>query len=586
MAGRPTAKDSEAAEEVAAGEAAPRERNGSADGAPAIPETGEGRALPASEEISRSIAPVVGTDDERVFTDSGIEIAPVYEEDDVAPGLPERLGDPGSYPFTRGIHPQMYRSRLWTMRQYAGFATPEDTNERYRYLIEHGSTGLSMAFDLPTQLGRDSDDPICAGEVGRTGVPIDTIEDMRICFDQIPLGDVSTSMTINAPAAILLLLYELVAEEQGVPSTELRGTVQNDVLKEYVARGNYIYPPEPTMRLTTDIFEYCRDNVPKWNTISISGYHIREKGCSAVQEVAFTLSNAIAYVEAALARGLEIDEFAGRLAFFFNCHNNVFQEIAKFRAVRRMWAKIMRERFGASAERSQMIRFHTQTGGVTLQAQQPEVNIIRVALQGFAAVCGGTQSLHTNGFDEALALPTERSARIALRTQQVIAHESGAADTVDPFAGSYFVENLTDEIEERSWELIGKVADLGGSVEALDFIQREIEESAASYHERYRTGQDVVVGVNKYVTDTVDDVDILRVDPESEEHQLERLRRFKADRDQSQVEARLEELREAARGEGNLLYPIKDALRDGASIGEVCNAMRDVFGEYKGGAFF
>ncbi len=480
----------------------------------------------------------------------------------------------------------MYRSRLWTMRQYAGFATPEDTNERYRYLIEHGSTGLSMAFDLPTQLGRDSDDPMCQGEVGRTGVPIDTIEDMRICFDQIPLDEVSTSMTINAPAAILLLLYELVGEEQDVPSAELRGTVQNDVLKEYMARGNYIYPPEATMRLTTDIFEYCASHVPKWNTISISGYHIREKGCSAVQEVAFTLSNAIAYVEAALARGLEIDEFAGRLAFFFNCHNNVFQEIAKFRAVRRMWAKIMRERFGASKERSQMIRFHTQTGGVTLQAQQPEVNIIRVALQGFAAVCGGTQSLHTNGFDEALALPTERSARIALRTQQVLAHESGVADTVDPFAGSYFVENLTDEIEERSWELIDKVAQLGGSVEALDFIQREIEESAASYHERYRTGQDIVVGVNEYVTDTVDDVDILRVDPESEQHQLERLRKFKANRDQAKVDARLESLRDTARGEGNLLYPTKDALRDGASIGEVCNAMRDVFGEYKGGAFF
>jgi methylmalonyl-CoA mutase, N-terminal domain len=585
MASRPTAKDSAAAEDVAAGEA-PARGNGSAEGEPAIPQTGEGRALPASEEISRSIAPVVGPDDERVFTDSGIEIGALYEEDDVAPGLPERLGEPGSYPFTRGIHREMYRSRLWTMRQYAGFATPEDTNERYRYLIEHGSTGLSMAFDLPTQLGRDSDDPMCLGEVGRTGVPIDTIEDMRICFDQIPLGEVSTSMTINAPAAILLLLYELVGEEQDVPSSELRGTVQNDVLKEYVARGNYIYPPEPTMRLTTDIFEYCAEHVPKWNTISISGYHIREKGCSAVQEVAFTLSNAIAYVEAALARGLEIDEFAGRLAFFFNCHNNVFQEIAKFRAVRRMWAKIMRERFGASEERSQMIRFHTQTGGVTLQAQQPEVNIIRVALQGFAAVCGGTQSLHTNGFDEALALPTERSARIALRTQQVIAHESGAADSVDPFAGSYFVENLTDEIEERSWELIDKVAELGGSVEALDFIQREIEESAASYHERYRTGQDIVVGVNKYVTDTVDDVDILRVDPESEQHQLKRLKKFKENRDQAKVDARLDSLRETARGEGNLLYPIKDALRDGASIGEVCNAMRDVFGEYRGGAFF
>ena len=488
------------------------------------------------ETETRFIAPLVGPDDERVFTDSGIEIEPVYTEDDVAPGLEARLGEPGSPPFTRGIHERMYRDRLWTMRQYAGFASAEDTNERYRYLIEHGSTGLSMAFDLPTQLGRDSDDPLCRGEVGRTGVPIDTIEDMRICFEQIPLDGVSTSMTINAPAAILLLLYELVAEEQGVAPEKLRGTVQNDVLKEYMARGNYIYPPEPTMRLTTDIFEYCHRRVPKWNTISISGYHIREKGCSAVQEVAFTLSNAIAYVEAALARGLRIDEFAPRLAFFFNCHNNVFQEVAKFRAVRRMWAEIVRERFGATEESSMKIRFHTQTGGVTLQAQQPEVNIIRVALQGFAAVAGGTQSLHTNGFDEALALPTERSARIALRTQQVLAHESGVADTVDPFAGSYFVESLTDEIEARAKELMAKVEELGGSVEALDFMQREIEESAASYHERYRSGQDVVVGVNRYVTDTVDDVDILRVDQASEDHQLKRLAAFKAARDAAAVE--------------------------------------------------
>jgi methylmalonyl-CoA mutase N-terminal domain/subunit len=537
-------------------------------------------------EAHRTIAPVVGPEDERVFTDSGIEIKPLYEEGDVAAGLPERLGEPGSPPFTRGIHERMYRDRLWTMRQYAGFASPEDTNERYRYLIEHGSTGLSMAFDLPTQLGRDSDDPLCNGEVGRTGVPIDTIEDMRICFDQIPLDGVSTSMTINAPAAILLLLYELVGEEQGVPSEQLRGTVQNDVLKEYMARGNYIYPPGPTMRLTTDIFEYCRENVPKWNTISISGYHIREKGCSAVQEVAFTLSNAIAYVEAALERGLKIDEFAPRLAFFFNCHNNVFQEVAKFRAVRRMWAKIVAKRFGAQDPNSMKIRFHTQTGGVTLQAQQPEVNIIRVALQGFAAVSGGTQSLHTNGFDEALALPTERSARIALRTQQVLAHESGVADTVDPFAGSYFVESLTDEIELRAWELMDKVADLGGSVEALEFMQREIEESALSYHERYKSGQDIIVGVNKFVTDQVDDVDILRVDPESERRQLTRLKAFKERREQAEVDARLRALRDVAQGEGNLLLPIRAALAADASIGEVCGAMREVFGEYQGGSFF
>src|SRR6476620_5057655 len=393
-------------------------------------------------------------------------------------------------------------------------------------------------------------------------------------------------MTINAPAAILLLLYELVGEEQGVAADQLRGTVQNDVLKEYVSRGNYIFPPEPTMRLTTDIFAYCNENVPKWNTISISGYHMREKGSSAVQEVAFTLANAIAYVQAGIDAGLDVDKFGQRLAFFFNGHNNVFQEIAKFRAVRRMWAKIMRERFGASDEKAQMIRFHTQTGGVTLQAQQPEVNIIRVALQGFAAVAGGTQSLHTNGFDEALALPTERSARIGLRPQPVLAHESGVADTVDPFAGSYFVESLTDEIEARSWELMERVEGLGGSVEALEFMQREIEESAHSYHERYKSGQDIVVGVNKYVTDQVDDVDILRVDPESEQRQLARLRTFKQARDQAAVEQKLESLRDVARGEGNLLRPIRAALAADASIGEVCGAMRDVFGEYHGGAFF
>ena len=358
----------------------------------------------------------------------------------------------------------MYRSRQWTMRQYAGYASAKETNERFHYLIDHGSTGLSMAFDLPTQLGRDSDDPLCEGEVGRTGVAIDTIDDMRRVFDGIPLDEVSTSMTINAPAACLLLLYELVGEEQGVDSTALRGTTQNDILKEYIARGNFIYPPVPAMRLTTDLFAYCRERVPKWNTISISGYHMREKGCSAVQEVGFTLANAIAYVQAAIDAGLDVDEFGPRLAFFFNGHNNVFQEVAKFRAARRMWARIMRERFGSQNPKSQTIRFHTQTGGVTLAAQQPENNIVRVALQGFAAVCGGTQSLHTNGFDEALALPTERAARIALRTQQILAHESGATDTVDPFAGSYFVESLTDQIEEGAQGLIDKVEELGGSV--------------------------------------------------------------------------------------------------------------------------
>jgi methylmalonyl-CoA mutase N-terminal domain/subunit len=531
------------------------------------------------------IAPDVGPDDPRRFTDSGIEIDVVYDDNDIAGlDLDERLGKPGEYPFTRGIHPEMYRSRRWTMRQYAGYATAKETNTRYRYLLEHGSTGLSMAFDLPTQLGRDSDDPRCLGEVGRTGVAIDTIDDMRTAFDQIPLDQVSTSMTINAPAAILLLLYELVGEEQGVTSEQLRGTVQNDILKEYAARGNFIYPPEGAMRLTTDIFAYCHKHVPKWNTISISGYHMREKGCSAVQEVAFTLANGMAYVQAAIDAGLAVDDFAPQIAFFFNGHNNVFQEVAKFRAIRKMWSEIMRDRFGAKSPRSMMVRFHTQTGGSTLTAQQPENNIVRVALQGFAAVCGGTQSLHTNGFDEALGLPTERSAKIALRTQQVIAHESGAADTVDPFAGSYYIERLTAEIEERARDLMGKVEELGGSVHAIEqgFIQREIEESAFAFHRRLLTKQDVLVGVNEYVDkDEKIDVEILRIDPQTERDQVERLRQFKENRDQDAVKTRLDALREVARGGGNLLYPLKDALRDRASLGEVCGVMREEFGEYK-----
>ena len=475
----------------------------------------------------------------------------------------------------------MYRGQTWTMRQYAGYASAKESNERYRYLLSKGTTGLSMAFDLPTQLGRDSDDPLCAGEVGRTGVAIDSIDDMRRVFDQIPLGEVSTSMTINAPAAILLLLYELVGEEQGVPAEQLRGTTQNDILKEYIARGNFIYPPGPAMRLTTDLFAYCRERIPKWNTISISGYHMREKGCSAVQEVGFTLANAIAYVQAALDAGLKVDEFGPRLAFFFNGHNNVFQEVAKFRAVRRMWARIMRERFAAEDKRSLTIRFHTQTGGVTLAAQQPENNIVRVALQGFAAVCGGTQSLHTNGFDEALALPTERAARIALRTQQILAHESGAADTIDPFAGSYVVEALTDEIEERAQELIDKVEELGGSVQAIPFIRAEVEESAWGYEERYRIKQDIVVGVNEYVTEDIEPVETLRVDPESEREQVERLKAFKEDRDHDAVAKGLDELREVARGEGNLLVPMRAALAERCTIGEVCGVLRDEFGEYQ-----
>jgi methylmalonyl-CoA mutase, N-terminal domain len=529
----------------------------------------------------RTIAPLVGPDDPRRFTDSGIEVERVYDDGRLPPDLAERLGEPGEYPYTRGVHPEMYRRQLWTMRQYAGYASAEESNRRYRYLLEHGGTGLSMAFDLPTQLGLDSDDPRCLGEVGRTGVAIDSIDDMRTAFDDIPLDQVSTSMTINAPASCLLLLYELVAEEQGVAGDQLRGTTQNDILKEYIARGNFIYPPAGAMRLTTDLFAYCREHMPRWNTISISGYHFREKGCSAVQEVAFTLANGITYVQAAIDAGLKVDEFAPRLAFFFNGHNNVFQEVAKFRAARKMWAEIMRDRFGAQDPRSLRLRFHTQTGGVTLTAQQPENNVARVALQGFAAVCGGTQSLHTNGFDEALALPTERSARIALRSQQIIAHESGAADTVDPFAGSYFVEALTAEIEESARELMGKVDEMGGSVQAIAFIKNEIEESAFGYHERYRTGQDIVVGVNRYVTDEVEVPDILKVDQASEDAQVARLKAFKADRDAELVARRLEELREAAQGTENLLPRIRRALRDRCSLGEVCGAMKDVFGEYQ-----
>ena len=538
--------------------------------------------MASSEQDERlTIAPIVGPDDPRRFTDSGIEIDALYSEADVPKEL--ELGEPGDFPYTRGVHEQMYRSQQWTMRQYAGYASAKESNERYRYLLSRGGTGLSMAFDLPTQLGLDSDNALCEGEVGRTGVAIDTIDDMRTAFDQIPLDQVSTSMTINAPASVLLMLYDLVGEEQGVQSDQLRGTVQNDILKEYIARGNYIYPPEASMRLTTDVFSYCAENIPKWNTISISGYHFREKGCSAVQEVAFTLSTGIAYVQAAIDRGLDVNDFAPRLAFFFNGHNNVFQEVAKFRAARTMWAQIMKERFGATNPKAMMLRFHTQTGGVTLTAQQPENNIVRVALQGFAAVCGGTQSLHTNGFDEALALPSEQAAKTALRTQQIIAAESGAADTVDPFAGSYYVESLTAGIESRSSELIAKVDELGGAVHAIEFITAEIDESAWGYQERYRTKQDIVVGVNEYIEEQIEVPGLLRVDPESEREQLDRLAAFKADRDQELVATRLEELREVARGEENLIPAIRAALKDRCSMGEVCGAMKDVFGGYKPG---
>ena len=528
-----------------------------------------------------AIAPVVGSEDPRRFTDSGIEVKSVYTEGDLGQGLIGGPDDPGRFPYTRGVHAEMYRKQLWTIRQYAGYASAKESNERYRYLLNQGSTGLSMAFDLPTQLGLDSDDPRCLGEVGRTGVAIDTIDDMRMAFDGIPLDQVSTSMTINAPASVLLLLYELVGAEQGVPANQLRGTVQNDILKEYIARGNFIYPPQAAIRLTTDLFSYCQDTIPKWNTISISGYHFREKGCSAVQEVAFTLADGIAYVQAALDAGLKVDEFAPRLAFFFNGHNNVFQEVAKFRAARRMWARIMRQRFAAQDERSMKLRFHTQTGGVTLTAQQPENNIVRVALQGFAAVCGGTQSLHTNGFDEALALPTESAAKIAVRTQQILAYESGVGDTVDPFAGSYLVESLTDEIEMRALELISKIDELGGAVAAIDFIRAEIEESAYGYHERYRTRQDVVVGVNRFVEEQVEVPEIMRVDPAAEREQLARLKAFKDDRDHDLVDQRLTMIRSAARGEANLLPVLRRALKDRCTIGEVCGAMHAVFGSYK-----
>jgi methylmalonyl-CoA mutase N-terminal domain/subunit len=534
---------------------------------------------PEDDIESRTIAPIVGPDDPRRFTDSGIEIEELYDEDDLP--SPLELGEPGEYPYTRGVHREMYRKQLWTMRQYAGYATAKESNERYKYLLENGSTGLSMAFDLPTQLGLDSDDERCLGEVGRTGVAIDTIDDMRTAFDGIPLDQVSTSMTINAPAAVLMLLYQLVGEEQDVESKQLRGTTQNDVLKEYIARGNFIYPPEPSMRLTTDLFAYCHELIPKWNTISISGYHFREQGASAVQEVAFTLANGIAYVQAAIDAGLEVDDFAPRLAFFFNGHNNVFQEVAKFRAARKMWAQIMHDRFGSESPKSQRLRFHTQTGGVTLMAQSPENNIVRVALQAFAAVCGGTQSLHTNGYDEALTLPTERAARLALRTQQVVAHESGATDTVDPFAGSYFVESLTAEIETRANELIAKVDEMGGSVNAISFMKKEIEESAFGYHQRYGSGQDIVVGVNKYVSEDLEVPEILKVDQATEDEQVKRLKAFKEARDNEDVERHLDQLRDVARGDGNLLHPIREALRAKASMGEVCGAMKDVFGEYQ-----
>ncbi len=517
--------------------------------------------------------------EDRRETDSGIEIKPVYTEEDV--GRVE-LEAPGEYPFTRGPYRDMYRGKPWTIRQYAGFASAEETNRRFRYLLARGQTGLSVAFDLPTQLGYDSDDPRAAGEVGRTGVAIDSLADMEVLFAGIPLGEVSTSMTINAPAALLLLLYELVAEAQGVPGSELRGTVQNDVLKEYAARGNYIFPPRPSMRITTDLFAYCHERLPRWNTISISGYHIREAGSTAVQELAFTLANGIAYCEAAIAARLSPDEFGARLSFFFNAHNHFFQEVAKFRAARRLWARIMSERFGATNPRAQALRFHAQTGGSTLTAQQPENNVVRVAVQALSAVCGGAQSIHTNAFDEALALPSERSARIALRTQQILAHETGGTDTADPLGGAYFLEALTRELEERAWELIERIDELGGAVAAIEagFIQREIEEAAFEHERRLAAGEKVIVGVNRYAEGDEEEIELHRLDPEAERRQLERTWAVRAGRDGNAAERALARVREVASGDGNLLYPMREALVARCTVGEICNALRDVFGEY------
>jgi len=522
-----------------------------------------------------------GTDRDVRATEAGIPIERVYDEASVADlDLAERLGEPGDFPFTRGIHPTMYRERPWTMRQYAGFATAEETNARFRYLLAAGAPGLSTAFDLPTQLGMDSDDPLAAGEVGRVGVAIDSVEDMARLFDGIPLDRVSTSMTINAPAAVLLLLYQLVAEEGGADPRELRGTIQNDVLKEYIARGNYIYPPVPSMRLTTDTFAYCDAELPSWNTISISGYHIREAGSTAVQEVAFTLANGIAYVEAALAAGLEVDRFGPRLSFFFNAHNDLLQEVAKFRAARSLWAHIMRERFGATEPRAMTLRFHAQTGGSTLTAQQPRVNVVRVAVQVLAAALGGAQSIHSNAFDEALALPTEESAKLALRTQQVIAAESGIRDTVDPLGGSYAVERLTAEIEERARELIEEIDRRGGAVECIEFMREAIGDAAFRHHEEVLTGERQVVGVNVHREDDEQPVEIHRIDPRIEADQIDRLRALRSARDAAVVEARLDDVRAAARGTANLLAPMREALRARATVGEVSGVLRAEFGEY------
>ncbi|HEX5543286.1 MAG TPA: methylmalonyl-CoA mutase family protein [Micromonospora sp.] len=520
---------------------------------------------------------------DRRLSESGFPIKTAYGPEDVPENLDERLGRPGEFPYTRGVYPTMYTSRPWTMRQYAGFGTAAESNARYHQLLSAGTTGLSVAFDLPTQMGYDSDDPIAHGEVGKVGVAIDSIDDMRMLFDGIPLDQVSTSMTINAPGSVLLLLYQLVAEESGVAGTALNGTIQNDILKEYIARGTYIFPPKPSLRLVADTFAYCRSEVPKWNTISISGYHMAEAGASPVQEIAFTLANGVEYVKAAIAAGLAVDDFAPRLSFFFVARTTLLEEVAKFRAARRIWAKLMRDRFGAQNPKSMMLRFHTQTAGVQLTAQQPEVNLVRVAVQGLGAVLGGTQSLHTNSFDEAIALPTEKAARLALRTQQVLAHETDLTDTVDPFAGSYVVEAMTSEIEAAAEELMARVFEYGSVVDAIEvgFQKREIEASAYRVAQEIDSGERVVVGVNRFTIDEEEPYEPLRVDPAIEVEQDARLKELRASRDSAAVEQALAKLRSAAAGTENVLYPMKEALRARATVGEVCGALREVWGVYR-----
>jgi methylmalonyl-CoA mutase N-terminal domain/subunit len=524
-----------------------------------------------------------GERSEEFTTTSDIEIEPLYTPLDRGGGdYAENLGFPGQYPFTRGVYPTMYRGRLWTMRQYAGFGSAEETNERFRYLLERGQTGLSIAFDLPTQMGYDSDHPLAMGEVGRTGVAIDSIDDFRILFKDIPLGRVSTSMTINATAAILLAMYATLAGESGVPLEGITGTIQNDILKEYFARGTFVYPPAPSMRIVTDIFAWCKDNTPSWNTISISGYHIREAGSTAVQEIAFTLSDAVAYVEAALAAGLEVDDFAPRLSFFFGVHNNLLEEVAKFRAARRIWARLMRERFGAKNDKSCLLRFHTQTAGCTLTAQQPENNVVRVTLQALAAVLGGTQSLHTNSKDEALSLPSQEAALTALRTQQVIAEESGLCDTIDPLGGSYFVEKLTDDLEERILVLMKRIEGLGGMIKAIEsqLPQREIERSAFAYQRAVEKGGITVVGVNKYTDSALVHQSDFKIDQAAADRQVERLAAFKSRRSKGKVAGLLDAIEKAARGDENLMPPIIEAVEGNCTLGEITGAMERVFGRY------